>query len=107
MGVWVDVGNVRRTTFGLDLGLGLWFAGRVRVDRRVRFIYHPRPPREVQANRIPTPPTCPLQYGRTPMIVAADKGHADVIDTLVKHGANVNIADEVAPLATIPPASWP
>ena len=30
-----------------------------------------------------------------------------MIDTLVKHGANVNTANQVAPLATIPPASWP
>ena len=79
------------------------FAGRVRVNRRVRFIYHPRPPREVQANRIPTPPTCPLQFGATPVYMAALRGHTDVIDTLVKHGANVNTANQVAPPRYNPP----
>ena len=31
-----------------------------------------------------------LQYGKSPLYVAADKGHTDVIDILVTHGANVD-----------------
>ena len=36
-----------------------------------------------------------LQYGRRPLHVAIEKGHTDVIDILVKHGANVDTKDRV------------
>ena len=39
--------------------------------------------------------SCSLQSGRSPLYVAIEKGHTDVIDTLVKHGADVNTKDHV------------
>ena len=39
--------------------------------------------------------SCSLQYGRTPLLVAAENGHTDVVDILLKHGANVNTQDVV------------
>ena len=34
--------------------------------------------------------TCSLQFGRSPLHVAAEKGHTYVIDILIKHGAKAN-----------------
>ena len=39
--------------------------------------------------------SCSLQYGRTPLHVAAENGHTDVVDILLKHGADVNTQDKV------------
>ena len=39
-----------------------------------------------------------LQYGRSPLHVAVEKGHTDVIDILLKHGADANIKDRVTTL---------
>ena len=39
--------------------------------------------------------SCSLQSGRSALHVAAEEGHTDVIDILVKHGANVDTRDEV------------
>ena len=36
-----------------------------------------------------------LQYGRSPLHVAIEKGHIDVIDILGTHGANVDTMDWV------------
>ena len=36
-----------------------------------------------------------LQNGSSPLHVAVEKGHTDVIDILVKHGANVDTKDRV------------
>ena len=34
--------------------------------------------------------SCSLQWDRSPLLVAIEKGHTDVIDILVTHGANVD-----------------
>ena len=39
--------------------------------------------------------SCSLQYGRSPLHVAVQKGHTNVVDILVKHGADVNTKDVV------------
>ena len=39
--------------------------------------------------------SCSLQYGRRALHVAAENGHTDVIDILVKHGADVDRKDDV------------
>ena len=39
--------------------------------------------------------SCSLQLKRSPLLVAIEKGHTDVIDILVKHGANVDTKDHV------------
>ena len=39
--------------------------------------------------------TCAPQNKKTPLISAAEKGHSTVIDTLVKAGADINMADKV------------
>ena len=39
--------------------------------------------------------SCSLQYGRSPLYVAAEKGHTDVVDILVIHGAYVDRKDDV------------
>ena len=36
-----------------------------------------------------------LQYGRSPLHVAVEKGHTAVVDILVTHGANVDTQDMV------------
>ena len=36
-----------------------------------------------------------LQYGKSPLHVAVEKGHIDVIDILGTHGANVDTKDSV------------
>ena len=36
-----------------------------------------------------------LQYGRSPLDVATEKGHTAVVDILVKHGADINTKDGV------------
>ena len=36
-----------------------------------------------------------MQGRKTPLAIAAYQGHPDVIEVLVKHGANVDEADEV------------
>ena len=36
-----------------------------------------------------------LQGGRSPLLVAIEKGHTDVIDILVTHDADVNTEDDV------------
>ena len=45
--------------------------------------------------------SCSLQYGRSPLYVAAEKGHTDVVDILVKHGAlmHVDTKDMVSDLS--------
>ena len=40
--------------------------------------------------------TCSLQDGRSPLHVAAEEGHTNVVDILVKHGANVDTRDKVS-----------
>ena len=37
-----------------------------------------------------------LQHERTPVHFAAKDGHVEVIELLMKHGANINCADEVS-----------
>ena len=37
-----------------------------------------------------------LQYGRTPLHVAAEKDHVDVVTKLVEGGADPNVEDEVS-----------
>ena len=39
-----------------------------------------------------------LQYTRSPLRVAIENGHTDVVDILVKHGANVDARDRVSNL---------
>ena len=39
--------------------------------------------------------SCSLQGERSPLHAAVEKGHTDVIDILVRHGANVNTKDWV------------
>ena len=39
--------------------------------------------------------TCSLQDGRSPLHVAAEEGHADVVNMLITHDANVDIKDKV------------
>ena len=39
--------------------------------------------------------SCSLQNKRSPLNVAVEKGHTDVVDILVRHGANVNTKDQV------------
>ena len=39
--------------------------------------------------------SCSLQDGRSPLHVAAEKGHTDFVDILVTHGANVDTKDSV------------
>ena len=38
------------------------------------------------------------QYGSSPLHVAAEKGHTDVVNILVTHGANVDTLDWVSNL---------
>ena len=40
--------------------------------------------------------SCSLQSGRSALHVAAEKGHTDVVDILVKHGAYVDARDRVS-----------
>ena len=39
--------------------------------------------------------SCSLQDEESPLHAAAKKGHTDVVDILLKHGANVNTQDKV------------
>ena len=39
--------------------------------------------------------SCSLQLKRSPLHVAAEKGHTDIVDILIKHGANVDTMHEV------------
>ena len=39
--------------------------------------------------------SCSLQFKESPLQVAAKKGHTDVVDILVKHGADVNTKNRV------------
>ena len=39
--------------------------------------------------------SCSPQHERSPLYVAAKKGHTDVVDVLVPHGANTNTLDSV------------
>ena len=39
--------------------------------------------------------SCSLQFKESPLHVAAEKGHTDVIYILVKHGANVDTKNYV------------
>ena len=39
--------------------------------------------------------SCSPQHERSPLYVAAKKGHTDVVDVLVTHGANTNTLDSV------------
>ena len=39
--------------------------------------------------------SCSLQDGRSPLHVAIEKGHTDVVDILVKHVADVDTMDRV------------
>ena len=39
--------------------------------------------------------SCSLQDKRSPLHVAIEKGHTDVVDILVKHGADVDSKDKV------------
>ena len=36
-----------------------------------------------------------LQFNRTPLHQAAARGHKDVIEVLIRHGASVDVVDEV------------
>ena len=36
-----------------------------------------------------------LQYGTRPLHVAVEEGHADIVNILIKHGANVDTKDWV------------
>ena len=42
--------------------------------------------------------TCSLQDGKTPLLVAAEKGHTEVVDILVNHGAYMGMSDKVSDL---------
>ena len=39
--------------------------------------------------------SCSLQFEESPLHVAIEKGHTNVVDILVKHGADVNTKDRV------------
>ena len=39
--------------------------------------------------------SCSLQDGRSPLHIAIEKGHTDVVDILVKHGANVDTKTKI------------
>ena len=39
--------------------------------------------------------SCSLQFKQSALHVAVEKGHTDVIDILVKHGADVNTKNRV------------
>ena len=39
--------------------------------------------------------SCSLQDGRSPLLVAVEKGHMDMVAILLKHGANTNTKNEV------------
>ena len=39
--------------------------------------------------------SCSLQYDTSPLHVAAEKGHTDILNILITHGANVDAKDEV------------
>ena len=34
--------------------------------------------------------SCSLQYGKSPLYVAAENGHMDILNILITHGANVD-----------------
>ena len=38
------------------------------------------------------------QDRRSPLHIAAEKGHTDIVNVLIKHGANVNTLDKVSNL---------
>ena len=42
--------------------------------------------------------SCSLQYGGSPLHVATEKGHMDMVAILLKHGANANTMDMVRTL---------
>ena len=39
--------------------------------------------------------SCSLQYDRCPLHLAAEKGHTDIVNILITHGANVDTKDRV------------
>ena len=39
--------------------------------------------------------SCSLQFEESPLHVAAEKGHTNVVDILVKHGADVDTKTEI------------
>ena len=39
--------------------------------------------------------TFSLQYSRSPLHLAAERGHTDVVNIFIKHGANLDIKDWV------------
>ena len=40
-------------------------------------------------------------FGDTALVAAVDKGHTEIVEILVKAGANVNFRNKVKPLMTI------
>ena len=46
------------------------------------------------------PRLLPLQNGNTALILAADKKHLDVVEALLKAGANVDLQDKVNTAST-------
>ena len=43
-----------------------------------------------------------LQNGNTPLIAASQKGHKDIVEVLLNHGAEVDLPDKVSVCVSLP-----
>ena len=43
-----------------------------------------------------------LQNGTTPLIAASHKGHKDIVEVLLKHGAEVDLPNKVSVCVSLP-----
>ena len=43
-----------------------------------------------------------LQDGNTPLIVASQEGHKDIVEVLLNHGAEVDLPDKVSVCVSLP-----
>ena len=42
-----------------------------------------------------------LQDGATPLLMASENGHSSVVDVLLRHGADPNLADRVSIITVV------